>query len=154
MVRDGYRSNLPHQSVCDKIISSARETDINIKTNRKLDYNSMQNVKNCNFKIGDEVLVRNYQRTSKYDPLYLPKKFVISDIVAKGNIIIVKDLNSSFYLKRHPNDLKHVNQNITFNENKEILKLKTVKMSYGKMLLTTFPKILITVMKVCIPRFN
>ena len=76
----------------------------------------MQNVKNCNFKIGDEVLVRNYQKTSQYDPLYLPKKFVISDIVAKGNIIIVKDLNSSFYLKRHPNDLKHVNQNITFNE--------------------------------------
>ena len=116
LFRDGYRSSLPHQSISDKIVSSARETDINIKTNRKLDYNSMQNVKNCNFKIGDEVLVRNYQKTSKYDPLYLPKKFVISDIVAKGNIIIVKDLNSSFYLKRHPNDLKHVNQNITFNE--------------------------------------
>ena len=118
LFRDGYRSNLPHESVSEEFVLSARDTDNCIKTQRKLDYNSLQNVRTCNFKIGDDVLVRDYKKSTKYDPFYLSKKFQVVDILAKGNVLLVKDPNSGVYFKRHPNDLKRTNKDITFNDEK------------------------------------
>ena len=115
--RDEYRSNLPHKSISEEIVVSARDTDNCIKTRRKLDYNSLQNVRPCNFEIGDNVLVTNYKKSTKYDLFYFPKEFQVADILAKGNIL-VKDSNSSVYFKKHLNDLKRVNKDITFNEEK------------------------------------
>ena len=83
-----------------------------------MDYNFLQNVKTCNFEIGDDVLVNKYKKSIKYDPFYLPKKFLIADILPKGIVFLVKDPNSSIYFKRHPNDLKRVNKDITFNVEK------------------------------------
>ena len=39
-----------------------KNTDNSIKTQRKLDYDILQNATSCNMKIGDEVLVRNYKK--------------------------------------------------------------------------------------------
>ena len=75
--RDEYRSNLPHKSISEEIVVSGRDTDNCIKTRRKLDYNSLQNVRPCNFEIGDNVLVRNYKKSTKYDPFYFPKEFQV-----------------------------------------------------------------------------
>ena len=70
LFRDGYyRSNLPHKSVSEEVILSAQDTDNCIKTQQKLDYNSLQNIRPCNFEIGDDVLVRNCEKSTKYDPL-------------------------------------------------------------------------------------
>ena len=44
--------------------------------------------------------------------------------------ILVKDSNSSVYLKRHPHDLKHVNKDITFD--KERIQKENITMSCGK----------------------
>ena len=118
LFRDWYRSNLPHDSVSEEVVLSARDTDNCIKTQRKLDYNSLQNVRQCNFETGDDVLVRNYKKLTKYDPFYFPKKFQVADILPKGNVLLVKDPNSGVYFERHPNDLKRVNKDITFNEEK------------------------------------
>ena len=64
------------------------------------------------------MLVRNYKKSTKYDPFYLPKKFQVADILEKGNVLLVKDPNSVVYFKRHHEDLERVNKNITFNEEK------------------------------------
>ena len=40
------------------------------------------------------------------------------DILAKGKVLFVKDPNIGFYLIRHPNDLKCVNKEVTFEEGK------------------------------------
>ena len=76
LFRDGYRSNLPHQCLGDEIISSAREKDINIKADQKLNYISMQNFRNCDFEIGDEVFVRNYQKASSMIHYIFLKSFL------------------------------------------------------------------------------
>ena len=60
--------------------------------------------------------VRKYQ--IKYDPFYLPKTFQVADILAKDNVLHVKDQHSDVYVKRHPKDLKRVNKDITCNEEK------------------------------------
>ena len=64
------------------------------------------------------MLVRNYKKSTKYDPFYLTKKFQVADILEKGNALLVKDPNSVVYFKRHDEDLERVNKNITFNEEK------------------------------------
>ena len=43
-----------------------------------------------NYKIGDQVLLRNYKNKSKFDPDYLPEKFVIMVVLAKVFILLVK----------------------------------------------------------------
>ena len=58
-----------------------------------------------NYEIGDQVLLRNYKKKSKLDPDYLPKRFVIMEVLAKGYILLVKSLNTHKCLTRHPNDV-------------------------------------------------
>ena len=70
------------------------------------------------------------------------KKFQVADILAKGNVVLVKDPNSDVYLKRHTNYLKRVNKDITFDEEKN----QSMTMSCGKQLLIFF-KMLNTTMK-------
>lgn len=103
LFRDEYRSNLRHKSAIDKIILSAQNMDNNIKTQLKLNYNSLKNVKPCNLKIADEMHMRNYIKNQPNMNLLFTKKNQISDILAKVKIVIDKDPDSSFYLKRHPN---------------------------------------------------
>ena len=43
LFRDDYRSDLPHKSVSEEVALSAWDTDNSIKTQQKLDYNSLQN---------------------------------------------------------------------------------------------------------------
>ena len=105
LFRNWYRFNLPHTSVSQEVIFSARDTDNCIKTQRKLEYNYLQNIRALNFEIGDDVLVRNYKKSTKYDPFYLSKKFQVAGILAKGHILLVRGTNSSVYFKRYPNDL-------------------------------------------------
>ena len=59
-----------------------------------------------NYKIGDQVLLRNYKNKSKFDPDYLPEKFVIMVVLAKVFILLVKSWNIDKCLMRHPNDVK------------------------------------------------
>ena len=59
-----------------------------------------------NFKIGDQVLLRNYKKKSKFDPYYLPEKFVIMEVLGKGYILLVKGLNTDKCFIRHPYDAK------------------------------------------------
>ena len=114
--RDGRRSNLSGKSISE-VFLSARDTDNFAKTQRKLDYNSLQNVRPCNSEIGDDVLVRNYKNIKQVWP-FLPLNSKLLIYIAKGNVVLVKDPNSGVYLKRHPNDLKRLNKDITFDVEK------------------------------------
>ena len=51
--------------------------------------------------------------------LTFQKKFQVANLLAKGNVLLVKNPNSGVCFKRHPNDLKRVNKDITFNEEKK-----------------------------------
>ena len=73
-----------------------------IKKERKSTYNST----NMNYKTGDQVFLRNYKKKLRFDPYYLPEKFVTMEVLAKGHFLLVKSLNTDKYLMRHPNDAK------------------------------------------------
>ena len=113
LFRDGYRNNLPHQQTSDDKIREARQTDSGIKKELKSTCNSSRCTVDMNYKIGDQVLLRNYKKKSKFDPDYLPEKFVIMEVLAKGFILLVKSLNTDKCLMSHPNDAKIFEGDIT-----------------------------------------
>ena len=65
--RAGYRSNLPHKSLFDQEINTAKIRDQNKKSDRKNVYNSCRLTKDFCFQICDCVIIRNYRRRSKFD---------------------------------------------------------------------------------------
>ena len=73
-----------YQQTTDNKIREVRQTDSDIKKERKSTYNSSKRTVDMNYKIGDQVLLRNYKKKSKLDPDYLPEKFVIMEVLAKG----------------------------------------------------------------------
>ena len=64
-----------------------------------------------NYKIGDQVLLRNYKK--KFDHDYLPEKFVIMEVLPKGYILSVKSLNTDKCLMSYPNNVKMFEGDIT-----------------------------------------
>ena len=59
LLRDGCRSHLSLKSIIEENELSARNTDNCIKTQQKLDYNSLENVRPCNFEIKDNMLAED-----------------------------------------------------------------------------------------------
>ena len=106
LFRDGYRSNLPRKSVTDEVVRNARAVDAAGKDLRKEQYNASRHAKEANFCTGQQVLVRNFYKNSKYEPYFLPERFHVVDTLAGGKIVLVQSSRTGSYLKRHPNDLK------------------------------------------------
>ena len=106
LFRDGVRSNLPRQTLSNDEVLTARKTDKDSKETRKADYNASRHVKPANFQAGEQVLVRNYTKKSKYEPTFLPERYVVVDVMANGKIVLVQSSRTGRFLKRHPNDIK------------------------------------------------
>ena len=66
--RDGYRNKLPQQQIPDNKIREARQTDSDIKKECRSTYNSSRRAVDMNYKTGDQLLLRNYKKKSKFDP--------------------------------------------------------------------------------------
>jgi hypothetical protein len=60
--------------------------------------------KKTEIKLGDTVLVRNYKRKVKFDPIFLPKAFKISEINRKHNYVTI--ISNDKKLQRHIDDIK------------------------------------------------
>ena len=106
LLQDRQRNNLPHQQTPDNKFREARQTDSDIKKEPKSTYNSSRHTVDMNYTIGDQVLLRNYKKKSKFDPDYLREKFVNMGVLAKGHILLVKSLSTDKCLMMHPNDAK------------------------------------------------
>ncbi|CAB4011689.1 Transposon Tf2-9 poly [Paramuricea clavata] len=86
MFRDGQRYDFPRTYATEEDVRRAR--------------------KKSNFNIGDKVRVRNYQKSRKFDPVFLGEPFKIIDINDEGNKHIVEHQENGFSLCRHPDDVK------------------------------------------------
>ena len=64
--------------------------------------------KKSHFTVGDTVLIRNYNKSRKFDSLFLQKAFKIIDINQEENKITVQQEGSGLTLTRHPDDIKLV----------------------------------------------
>ena len=120
--RDGVRTNLPRKSLDPEEVETAREKDKKSKETRKDKFNGLRHTKASKFQVGTDVMIRNYKKTSKFDPDFLPG-YIVTDVAAGGRIIEITAICSGKVFKRHPNDIKifkgtfpNFNSNNTPNE--------------------------------------
>ena len=75
---------------------NARETDYSNKEHRQQELNAAKYVKKDNFQIGDTVLIRNFNKRKKLDPLFLPEPYLVWGI-APNYVLIKGQTNSNNY---------------------------------------------------------
>ena len=95
----------PRRSVSDNI-SAARERDLQLKRAHQSKVNAGKYKIQSSLVVGDRVLVRNYQKTRKFDPTFLPDEYVIVEVSEEGHSLTLERLCDGPSLKRHPDDVK------------------------------------------------
>ena len=68
--------------------------------------NSTKYCKLSTFQIGDRVLIRNFTKTSKYDPYFVCDPLEIIDIANGGCRLTLKRISNGKLYQRHPDDVK------------------------------------------------
>ena len=68
--------------------------------------NSSKYRKASNFSVGQTVLVRNFKKASKFQPVFMDDLFEIVDVENKSKKLKLKLLGSDSTLVRHPDDVK------------------------------------------------
>ena len=103
LFRHGYRSDFPRTTVTDSEVEEAVEKDRQQKHDRTQKTNSSPKRSATLFQVGDKVLLREYPRGKKFDPVYSTEPAEIISIEQKG----VKVVDSSGKVKRrHKDDIK------------------------------------------------
>jgi len=115
LFRDGQRNTFPRVTAIDNKVANARKQDLTAKEKKQHKINSGKYRTNSHFSLNEHVLVRNYQKTKKFDPLFLPDDYIVVGIENDGRCIIVKRTTDGATLRRHPDDLKKYND--THNNN-------------------------------------
>ena len=115
LFRDGVRTNLPRAHCSDEDVTDARQNDRDTKDLRKEKFNASRHTKPSEFFMGEQVLVRNFYKKSKFEPVFLPERYVVIDVLANGKIILVQSSRTGSFLRRHPNDLKRFEGHIPDN---------------------------------------
>ena len=106
LFRDGQRKNYPRRIISDQQIQDSKMRDARQKVNNEEQVNSSKYRKRSNFKVGDSVLIRNYNKKAKFDPLFSPVPYKIITITDDGvKVSILRDTDNA-RLVRHPDDLK------------------------------------------------
>ena len=105
MFRDGLSSNFPRKKLNDNDIHEARKSDLQHKLHNEKQVNSSKYRKSSEFTVGDQVLIRNYKRKSKFDTLFEKTPYFITNINDIGNKITVVR-SDNLKLCRHPDDIK------------------------------------------------
>ena len=127
MFRDGVRSTFPRRTLSDAEIANGKERDQRSKSTNEKKVNSSKYRRESSFQVGDHVLVRNYKKSSKYDPIFLPQPYIITNVDHNTKKVTVQIDNQT--LIRHPDDIKpyhidainnqgetaHINEGVNFD---------------------------------------
>ena len=89
MYRDGIRTNFPRATVTEEDVKNAKSLDLEKKLCNQEKVNSSKYRKRGNFMVGDRVMVRNFKKTSKFDPLFEKDPYVITNIDASNSKLTV-----------------------------------------------------------------
>ena len=105
LFRHGVRADFPRKEISQEDISHAKHKDRKQKEANEENVNSSKYRKKSCFAVGDQVFVRNYNRRSKFDPLFETVPSMIVEINDIGNKITIRRKDNTI-LVRHPDDLK------------------------------------------------
>ena len=108
LFHDGMKSVFPRQHISSTQMRNARDRDRQQKLCNQEQVNSSKFRQESQMKIGDTVLVRNYKRTSKFQPFFNPEQYRVEN-VKKGRVFIRQQNDKSGNcMIRHADDLKKV----------------------------------------------
>ena len=100
------QSVFPRKDITEQTIKTAQKRDELLKQGRTDKVNSTKYRKLSTFEIGDRVLIRNFTKTSKYDPYFLCDPLEIIDIANGGCRLTLKRISNGKLYQRHPDDVK------------------------------------------------
>ena len=106
LFRDSMSGSFPRKSVTEDMIQTARHHDAKQKLEYQNKMTSSKYKKLSDVSVGDQVLVRNYQKRSKFEPLFLPDPFVITAIRDQGRKLELEKIDDGKVLYRHLDDIK------------------------------------------------
>lgn len=88
--RDSMKSTFPRPGLNEKNIQETRERDRKLKDRQNEKVISSKYRTHHKFEIEDKVFPRNFNRTQKFDTLFLPKPLGIIGINAVENKLIIR----------------------------------------------------------------
>ena len=106
MYRNTVSGVFPSKSVSDAEVEFARAQDQSQKENRENIINSSKYKKYSQIVPGDFVIIRNYNKQTKFQPLFIPEQYIVTDTTDHGRKLVVKRLSDGQMLVRHPDDVK------------------------------------------------
>ena len=92
MFRHAPQSLFPRRTVTEEEIVKARQRDIDLKAQRQDDINASKFKKASQFQIGDTVLIRNFNRKSKFQPYFQTSPLVVVNVLKDVHLLQVVTL--------------------------------------------------------------
>ena len=90
MFRDSMSSVFPRRAVHDDDVEAARHYDKQQKLSREEYINNSKYKQFSNLSVGDQVLVRNYNKKSKFQPIFSPEQYTITGIADHGRKLSIE----------------------------------------------------------------
>ena len=103
LFRYGYHADFPRTACTDEEVEAAVEKDREQKRNRTQNINSSSKRRAADFEVGDLVLLRDYPRKGKFDPLYCKEVAEVIQLEDKG--VVVRESDGRIK-RRHKDDVK------------------------------------------------
>ncbi len=104
--RDPPQTVFPRRNISEQHIHNARLRDASIKNTRQEKINLGKYRQHANFHVGDTVLIRNFNKTSKYHPYFQYSPLLVTDVHNNGRCLTLQRLADGKVYQRHPDDVK------------------------------------------------
>ena len=118
--RDGMRAEFPRRTASDEEVASARERDKIQKETNEEKVNNSKYRKYSEFQPGELVLLRNFEKTSKFHPVFKPHPHVVLDVDPVAKKLLLESTTTSRRSIRHPDDVKLYHGKISPDSEAEI----------------------------------
>ena len=118
--RDGMRAEFPRRTASDEEVASARERDKIRKETNEEKVNNSKYRKYSEFQPGELVLLRNFEKTSKFHPVFKPHPHVVLDVDPVAKKLLLESTTTSRRSIRHPDDVKLYHGKISPDSEAEI----------------------------------
>ena len=99
-------NTFPSKAISDSEVELSKAHDHHLKEKREQAVNSSKYKKPSDIKIGDLVILKNFNQKSKFDPIFLPDQYMVTDATDHGRKLVVKRTSDNQLLIRHPDDVK------------------------------------------------
>ena len=105
LFRDGLRTSFPRKNVDPEAVTAARTHDETTKKAREIQINSSKYRRPLKIDIGDSVVLRDFQKSSKFKPIFSPEPCSVLEY-SNHNTVTVERKSDGKVLTRHTDDVK------------------------------------------------